>query len=124
MVCCRKILKNQCPNLNLYTNWAAQGSDLPARCRWSVAWAQCSRTHLMRQASITSAEHLAAYAEYCKRALSNAVNGPLLSKRDTLAHQARRMRRFLAVQTRSIRLAARLMRCLLRCAAVARAVPR
>jgi hypothetical protein len=41
------------------------------------------------QATITSPEHLAAYAEYCKRALSNAVNGPLLSKRDAVLHQAR-----------------------------------
>ena len=41
------------------------------------------------QASITSTEHLAAYADYCKRALSNAVNGPLLSKRDALLHQVR-----------------------------------
>jgi hypothetical protein len=39
------------------------------------------------QASITSPEHLAAYADYCKRALSNAVNGPLLGKRDALLHQ-------------------------------------
>ena len=49
-------------------------------------------THLWRvmlQATITSPEHLAAYADYCKRALSNAVNGPLLGKRDAVLHQVR-----------------------------------
>jgi hypothetical protein len=43
----------------------------------------------MLQATITSPEHLAAYADYCKRALSNAVNGPLLGKRDAVLHQVR-----------------------------------
>ena len=43
------------------------------------------------QASITSPEHLAAYADYCKRALSNAVNGPLLGKRDAVLHQLSRV---------------------------------
>jgi hypothetical protein len=53
------------------------------------ARAHSALTRRAAQASITSPEHLAAYAEYCKRALSNAVNGPLLGKRDAIAHQAR-----------------------------------